>query len=108
MDAGALALNDGEPRGPAQGRAQGVTCHACHTLKRPAPAGLFPAKRQKRSGTGSRLPDDEIASRFNPILPRGMTRQRAIDSHEAYLERFQRDGKVVPGPPEEDAALAQI
>src|SRR5262249_40810139 len=37
-----------------------------------------------------------------------MSRQRAIDSHDAYSGRFQGDGKVVPGSPEEDAALAQI
>jgi hypothetical protein len=76
------------------------------------PASLCPLcadeRRELHLRTGSRLPDDEIASQFNPVLPRGMSRERAHGSLEEYRKRFHADGKVVPGSPEEDAALAQI
>jgi hypothetical protein len=76
------------------------------------PASLCPHCMSERSAqrrrTGSRLPDDVIASRFNPVLPRGMSRERALGSQAEWESRFARDGKVVPGSKEEEAALARI
>jgi hypothetical protein len=76
-----------------------------------APAGLCPfcedERRKQRRYTGARL-SDGLVSRYNPALPLGMQKERALESLEAYEERFRADGKVVPGSPEEDAALARI